>query len=176
MRVGLMPRLPTLASVQPEVARQFVFVPVEVSVSSQMGRALNKLLMWVVSLSGRRRRLYRVRYVLQSASKRSRSVLCRADRVVRTTSQSLALRLTFTFPEIGTRLPCWYFRGSLSVWIAALLSSIFQNLSCVCWENVARRLHSSPFATDKLPALSNPLHSSPQFASSVRFNDVAHRP
>jgi len=42
MRVGLMPRLPTPARVQPEEPRQLVFAPVEVSVSSQRGRALNE--------------------------------------------------------------------------------------------------------------------------------------
>jgi hypothetical protein len=43
----LMPREPTPASVQPEDPRQFVLAPVEVSVSSQTGRLLNKLLMRV---------------------------------------------------------------------------------------------------------------------------------
>jgi len=47
IRVGLIPRDPTPANVQPEVPRQFVFAAVEVSVSSQMGETLNELLMWV---------------------------------------------------------------------------------------------------------------------------------
>jgi hypothetical protein len=45
--VGLMPRDPTPANVQPEVPRQFVLAGVEVSLSSQMGETLNELLMWV---------------------------------------------------------------------------------------------------------------------------------
>jgi hypothetical protein len=84
-------------------------------------------------------------------------------------------RSTSTFQEIGTRLPCWYFRSSLSAWIAASLSSLFLKLSWVCWGNEAqhlllgnssfnsgehsRRLERHPTA-DKLPALSHGFHSS----------------
>jgi hypothetical protein len=44
--------LPIPANVQPDVPRQLVFAPVEVSVSSQMGWALDELDMWIYSLSG----------------------------------------------------------------------------------------------------------------------------
>jgi hypothetical protein len=47
-----MPREPTPASVQPEVPRQLVFAPVEVSVSSQTGRTLKELLIRVIHFSG----------------------------------------------------------------------------------------------------------------------------
>jgi len=42
--LGLIPWLPMPGSVQPEVPRQFVFAPVDVSVSIQMGWLLNELL------------------------------------------------------------------------------------------------------------------------------------
>jgi hypothetical protein len=86
----------------------------------------------------------------------------------------VAPRSTFTFPEMGIRAPCWYFRNSLSAWIVGLLSSLFLKLSCANWGDVARHLllrnrsftsgehsrrpelHST---ADKLPALSHGFHS-----------------
>jgi len=86
----------------------------------------------------------------------------------------MAPRSTFTFPQVGIRPPCCYFRNSLSAWIVALLSSLFLKLSCANWGNVARhlRLRNRSFTpgehsrrpelhatTDKLPALSRRVHS-----------------
>jgi len=86
----------------------------------------------------------------------------------------MAPRSTFTFPKVGIRPPCWYFRNSLPAWIAGLLSSLFLKLSCANWGNLARHLllrnrsftpgehsrrpelHST---ADKLPALSHRFHS-----------------
>jgi hypothetical protein len=53
IRLGLMPWLPIPASVQPLEPRQLVLAPVEVSVSSQTGMLLNRLLMWVIHFADR---------------------------------------------------------------------------------------------------------------------------
>ena len=84
----------------------------------------------------------------------------------------MARRSISTFPETGTRPPCWYFRSLLSAWIVALQSSLFPKLSCVGWGNVAWHLllRNSSFISgkdnrrterstaDKLPALSHRFH------------------
>jgi hypothetical protein len=46
MRAGLMPWLPIPARVQPDVPRQLVFAPVEVSVSSQTGWTLKEFMLF----------------------------------------------------------------------------------------------------------------------------------